>query len=103
MIWSKSAPSQLEFRRLTVDNTTTGEAIKDDPQGQGAGFAIGIHTTLVLTDSVFLNNICGEKVSILLSLSLVGSRVGVAVLNLRRPFSVCEKTASPLSSLFVSS
>lgn len=62
MIWSKSAPSQVEFRRCTVDNTTTGEAIKDDPQGQGAGFAIGVHSTLVLTDSVFLNNFCGEKV-----------------------------------------
>lgn len=35
-------PSSLvEFHRCTVNGSSTGDAIKDDPQGEGGAFAVG--------------------------------------------------------------
>eukprot|EP00752_Nemacystus_decipiens_P007772 g6941.t1 len=61
MVWSKSAPSQVELRRCTFENSTTGEAIKDDPQGEGGAVTVGASTTMVVTESLFMRNVCGKK------------------------------------------
>ena len=65
MVWSKSAPSQVELRRCIFENSTTGEAIEDDPQGEGGVVSIGGSTTLTVTDCVFTGNSCGKKVILL--------------------------------------
>lgn len=58
-------PSSLvEFHRCTVNGSSTGDAIKDDPQGEGGAFAVGGGVTFLLSDCVLANNYCGKKVSL---------------------------------------
>ncbi|CAM9163211.1 unnamed protein product, partial [Laminaria digitata] len=53
---------RVEFHRCTVDNSSTGLAIKDDHQGEGGAFVVGAGVTLLLSDCVLTNNYCGKKV-----------------------------------------
>ena len=62
MVWSRHGPSLVELRRCTLEHSTTGEYIEDDPQGEGAAVHIGASTTLVVTESLFTRNVCGKKV-----------------------------------------
>lgn len=57
-----TTPSYIEFTRCTVDNSSAGLAIEDDPQGEGGAFSVVEGATLVLTDCVIRNNHCGSKV-----------------------------------------
>ena len=61
-VGSGNGPSYIEFHRCLIHNSTTGWPIKDDPQGEGGGFALGRGTTLVLQDCVVTDNYCGKKV-----------------------------------------
>lgn len=54
--------SRVELHRCTVDNSTTGSAIEDDPQGEGGAFSVAQGTTLVLDDCLLINNCAGKKV-----------------------------------------
>ena len=63
-IITDTGPSQVEFHRCTVINSTTGAEIEDDPQGDGGAFAVNQGVTLVLSDCVLHNNHCGNKVKI---------------------------------------
>lgn len=67
----------MEFHGCTVDNSTTGEAIEDDPQGEGGAFSVATGTTLVLADCVLRNNYCGKKVR--LFLCVLGAVLAAAV------------------------
>lgn len=62
-IGSGDGRSDVEFHRCTVDNSSTGKDIKDDPQGEGGGFSVGGGVTLLLSDCVVKNNHCGKKVA----------------------------------------
>lgn len=64
VIGSGPPTSYVEFQRCTVDNSTTGKLIEDDPQGEGGAFAVGQGSTVVLKDSLLVNNVCGKKVCI---------------------------------------
>lgn len=57
-----SGQSDVAFHRCTVDNSTTGLALKDDPQGEGGAFSVGGGVTLLLSDCILTNNYCGKKV-----------------------------------------
>lgn len=61
-IGSGDGRSEVEFHRCTVDNSSTGEAIKDDPQGEGGAFSVGGGVTLLMADSVVTRSYCGKKV-----------------------------------------
>lgn len=62
-IGSGGFPSQVEFHRCTVANSTTGIDIEDDPQGEGGAFNVAVGTRLLLSDSLFIDNYSGKKVS----------------------------------------
>lgn len=57
-----SSPSHVEFHRCAVANSTTGQFIEDDPQGEGGVFNVAPGTRLLLSDSLFIDNRCGNKV-----------------------------------------
>lgn len=56
-------PSTVEFHGCTVANTTTGVNIEDDPQGEGGVMNVSPGNRVLLADSVFEDNYCGNKVS----------------------------------------
>lgn len=62
-IASGSAKSYVEFQRCTVDSSTTGYKIEDDPQGEGGAFAMGTMSTLLLVGCTISKNYCGKKVA----------------------------------------
>lgn len=45
-----------------VANSTAGIFIEDDPQGQGGAFNLATGHRLLLSDSVFIDSYCGNKV-----------------------------------------
>lgn len=57
--------SHVEFHRCTVENSTAGMFIQDDPQGTGGAFAVGQRATLLLNGCLLVNNACGNKVCII--------------------------------------
>lgn len=63
-IGSGQSPSHVEFHRCRVDKSTAGKYIEDDPQGDGGAFNLAAGTRLLLSDSAFIDNYCGNKVSI---------------------------------------
>lgn len=52
----------VEFHRCTVDNSSTGQAFDDDPQGEGGAFSVGKGLTFLLSNCTLKNNYCGKKV-----------------------------------------
>lgn len=54
--------SRVEMHGCTFDNSTTGSAIEDDPQGEGGAISVAQGTTLVLDDCLLINNFSGKKV-----------------------------------------
>lgn len=65
MIWSKSAPSLVEFNRCSAQTNNAGEGFQDDPQGQGGVFAVGPGTTIVLAGCLVENNVAGDRVRVI--------------------------------------
>lgn len=91
VIWSKSAPSHVEFHRCTMENGTAGVGYENDPQGEGGALAAGGGTTVVLADCLLVDNYAGYTVRAILRTfkmhteirrrphqSLAGCRVSVA-------------------------
>lgn len=62
VVGSGQGPSSIDFHRCQLENSTTGRAFQDDPQGEGGAIALGKGTTLVLEDCILKNNKCGKKV-----------------------------------------
>lgn len=62
-----SQPSYMEFHGCTFDNSSVGEAIEDDPQGEGGALSMGTGTTLVLSECAVTNSYCGKKVCVCLT------------------------------------
>lgn len=52
----------IGFHRCTVNGSSAGDGIEDDPQGEGGAFSVGQNITLLLADCIFENNTCGKKV-----------------------------------------
>ena len=63
-IGSGDGRSHVEFHRCRLNGSSTGKAIKDDPQGEGGAFSVGGGVTLILSDCVINNSYCGKKVSL---------------------------------------
>lgn len=54
--------SNIQLHRCVVDNSTTGQYIKDDPQGEGGAITVATGTSLLLEDCVLRHNYSGKKV-----------------------------------------
>ncbi|CAN0498675.1 unnamed protein product, partial [Scytosiphon promiscuus] len=53
-IGTGSAPSNVEFHRCMMANSTTGIFIEDDLQGEGGVFNVAPGNRLLVSDSVFI-------------------------------------------------
>lgn len=53
---------EIDFHRCTVNSSSAGYGIEDDPQGEGGAFSVGEKITLLLADCIFESNSCGKKV-----------------------------------------
>ena len=62
VVGSGDSPCFVEFHRCLIHNSTTEWPIKDIPQGEGGGFALGEGTTTILEDCEWTDNYCGKKV-----------------------------------------
>lgn len=54
--------SELEFHRCMFDNSSSGTGIAYDPQGHGGALWVAKGATILLSDCLFINNNCGDKV-----------------------------------------
>ena len=101
-IGSGDGRSNVEFHRCTVDNSSTGEAIKDDPQGEGGAFSVGGGVTLLLADSVVKRSYCGKKVLPLLRVPcpcIVFAKSGPILSPQGRSSRIAPKPPSPTGIL----
>lgn len=55
-------PWTVEFHRCSVENSSVGLGIEDDPQGEGGAFSVGDGVTLILFGCLLKDNSCGKKV-----------------------------------------
>lgn len=62
VIASESVATYVEFHRCTMENSTVGIEIDDDPQGKGGAIAVGQQCTLLLANCTIANSYCGKKV-----------------------------------------
>ena len=62
VVRSGDSPSFVEFHRCLIHKSTTEWSIKDIPQGEGGGFALGEGTTTILEDCEGTDNYCGKTV-----------------------------------------
>lgn len=64
--------STVHFHRCTVDNSSVGAPVEDDPQGEGGAFVFGKGTNILLSECTVTNNYAGKKVCQCVNVGFMG-------------------------------